>query len=178
MSKVINALDEQFKNECEIINLKYEYPGYMGKEEWAIVTNLSEAELNCKYVDLINNYKPFVILSASFGQVRADYMRNEKKHAMRATRSVEPFDYDDELCAAFHPELIVNNLEDTIIKDESIQKVRLILLSLDEKQKGRLIKFFFDGKSTHQIALEEGTTHQAISKSIGNTLKKIKKLYF
>ena len=39
---IITAIDKQFKTECKVINLKYEYPGYSGKEKWAIITNLPE----------------------------------------------------------------------------------------------------------------------------------------
>ena len=38
----LSALDEQFKYECKVINLSYEYPGYTGKEKWAIITDLTE----------------------------------------------------------------------------------------------------------------------------------------
>ena len=34
---IISALDEQFKKDCKVINLKYEYPGYTGIEQWAII---------------------------------------------------------------------------------------------------------------------------------------------
>ena len=42
----LSALDEQFKYECKVINLSYEYPGYTGKEKWAIITDLTEEELS------------------------------------------------------------------------------------------------------------------------------------
>lgn len=45
----LSALDEQFKYECKVINLSYEYPGYTGKEKWAIITDLTEKELIEKY---------------------------------------------------------------------------------------------------------------------------------
>ena len=37
---------------------------------------------------------------------------------------------------------------------------------LNDIQKRRLIKYYFEDKSLEEIALEEGTSHQAISKSI------------
>ena len=92
-----SALDEQFKNDCKVINLKYEYPGYTGTEPWAIITDLSENELITRYSEQIAPYKPFIILSASYGKARDEYRRNEKKHEMRAIRSIEPFNYDDDL---------------------------------------------------------------------------------
>lgn len=45
------TLDEQFDKDCKIIKLKYEYPGYTGEEKWAIITGLTEEELNEKYAE-------------------------------------------------------------------------------------------------------------------------------
>lgn len=69
----LSALDEQFKYECKVINLSYEYPGYTGKEKWAIITDLTEKELIEKYDEIISSYKPFILLFSLFGSVRADY---------------------------------------------------------------------------------------------------------
>ena len=49
MNNSINlTLDEQFDKDCKVIKLKYEYPGYTGEEKWAIITGLTEEELNEK----------------------------------------------------------------------------------------------------------------------------------
>lgn len=47
-----NRID-QFKLDCKIINLKYEYPGYKGDIRWAIVSELTEEELLAKYPEEI-----------------------------------------------------------------------------------------------------------------------------
>ena len=109
---IISALDEQFKKDCKVINLKYEYPGYTGIEQWAIITDLSEEDLCTKYAEQIAPFRPYILLSASFGVVRDDYRRNEKKHQMRATRNIDAFHYDDELTTSFHHELIDVSTED------------------------------------------------------------------
>lgn len=170
-----SALDEQFKNDCKVINLKYEYPGYTGTEQWAIITDLSENELTTRYSEQIAPYKPFIILPASFGDVRDDYRRNEKKHEMRAIRSIEPFNYDDDLIMVHHPELIVDSFAVNDC-DEQCQKVRNALSSLKPLQKQRIIKYFFDNKNTYEIADEEGCSHQAVCKSINAALQKLKKV--
>ena len=69
----LTALDEQFKCDCKVINLSYEYPGYTGDEKWAIITDLTEKELIEKYDEIISSYRPFILLSSLFGSVRADY---------------------------------------------------------------------------------------------------------
>ena len=44
-----NTILEQFKDECQVIEFKYEYPGYVGYEQYGIITALSESELTEKY---------------------------------------------------------------------------------------------------------------------------------
>ena len=38
-------LKEQFMHECTILDPQKEYPGYIGKEKYFIVTSLSESDL-------------------------------------------------------------------------------------------------------------------------------------
>ena len=119
----ISAQSEQFYIDCEVIETKYEYPQYTGVEKWIIITDLTEEELKGKYAEQIAPLKPFIVLPRSFGEVRDDYRRNEKKHLMRAVRSIEPFDYDDDLLMAHHPELIDDDrkpLQDGGITDETM----------------------------------------------------------
>ena len=37
----LDVLKEEFQNECKVINLKYEYEGYIGVEQWAIISALT-----------------------------------------------------------------------------------------------------------------------------------------
>ena len=46
----IKALAEEFKVECKVIKLGYEYPGYTGTEKYAIVTDLSYAQIMERYI--------------------------------------------------------------------------------------------------------------------------------
>ena len=83
-NNIFTAQNEQFYIDCEVIETKYEYPQYTGVEKWIIITDLTEEELNGKYAEQIAPLKPYIILSRSFGEVRKDFRRNEKKHHMRA----------------------------------------------------------------------------------------------
>jgi hypothetical protein len=44
--------EELFAKDCKLINLRYEYTNYTGKEKWAVVTELTEKELRKKYPDI------------------------------------------------------------------------------------------------------------------------------
>lgn len=172
---IISALNEQFKKDCKVINLKYEYPGYTGIEQWAIITDLSEEELVSKYEVQIAPFSPYIVLSASFGAIRDDYRRNEKKHQMRSARSLDAFHYDDEIIAAFHPELIDTSVEEQLYENFEIERLRTAIAKLQPKQKERLIKFFFYGMSSRKIAEEEGVAYSAVDKSIAYAIKNLKK---
>lgn len=174
---IISALDEQFKNDCEVINLKYEYPGYTGTERWAIITDLSKRELNKRYAEQVVPYKPFIVLSASFGNVRDDYRRNEKKHEMRVLRHGHAFDFSEET-EEHHSEIATSNVEDEYLREETYAELRVAIMALEDTQKKRIIKYFFDGKTYKQIAEEEGVSFQAVAKSIDNAVKKLSNLGF
>lgn len=176
-NNIITALDEQFKNDCEVINLRYEYPGYTGTEQWAIITDLSETELAEKYAEQIIPYKPFILLSASFGNIRDDYRRNEKKHEMRALRYGHAFDFSEET-EEHHSEIAVPDIESTYLQEETYEELRAAIMALEDTQKKRIIKYFFEGKTYKQIAKEEGVTFQAVAKSIDNAVKNLSKFDF
>ena len=53
MTNTSTGRTDLFKNECKVINLKYEYEGYTGMEQWAIVSELTEKELFEKYPDVV-----------------------------------------------------------------------------------------------------------------------------
>lgn len=171
----ISVLDEQFKNDCKTINLKYEYPGYVGYEQWAIITDLSEEELKAKYSEQIAPFRPFVILSASFGTVRDDFRRNEKKHHMRAVRSGHAFDFSEDT-EEHHTEIATNTLEDDFLYLEEVEELRKAIQQLKPIQRERLVKYFFQGKSSREIAKEEGVNYSKVDKSIAAAIKNLKKI--
>ena len=47
----IYVLGQQFKQECKLIDLNYEYPGYTGEEKWAIISDLTEEDIMMKYAE-------------------------------------------------------------------------------------------------------------------------------
>ena len=45
----LDVLKDEFQSECKVINLKYEYEGYTGEEQWAIISELTKKEMFEKY---------------------------------------------------------------------------------------------------------------------------------
>lgn len=178
--------EELFAIDCKPINLRYEYTGYTGTEKYGIITELTEKELYEKYGAIIGGYEPFILLSASYGEVLNDFRRNEDKHGKRAVNNTDCFGYDDGTSPLFHSELCcydkTEDDEEDEQKKEENKKRQLLLLEealteLTEIQRRRIKAAFFDGKTRREIAAEEGVNYSKIDKSIVQALKKMKKFF-
>ena len=66
---------------------------------------------------------------------------------------------------------VEDEVESKLLSDDLKEAIKL----LNDIQKRRLIKYYFEDKSLEEIALEEGTSHQAISKSIHRAIEEIQK---
>jgi len=186
----LNNQEELFARDCKLINLKYEYDGYIGTEKWAIVTELTEEELWDKYPDIIGRYIPFVLLSVSQGSVIDESHRNNDKYVKRAARTLDIYGYEDDIFEQFHKTMCVQFLDPFEKAEEEMQeqkkelrrwleirKVRETLSMMPPVQRQRLLKYVVEGKSYRQIAGEEGTYHSSVSKSIEAAKKNFKKIY-
>ena len=175
-----------FTSECKLINLKYEYGnGYTGKEEWAIITELSEKELFEKYPEQIKEYIPFILLSIEQGKAITEFNQNEDKFRKRSKNNGDAFGYDDDLTERFHPEAIE---PDFLVKQEldeyelqhyqkKMELIEKAVTSLTEKQHKYLVARFIDGKTAREIAREEGISHQVIDRHLIAGIKKFEKVF-
>lgn len=180
-----DVLKEEFQNECKVINLRYEYEGYIGEKQWAIISVLTEKDLFEKYPEIIKQYMPFVLLSKEQGQAIYEFRRNESKFYKRSKNNEDAFGYDDELIGIFHSEVTVPDFIEQQMTEEYEEnryrlKMKLLdkaLTSLTEKQYKYLIARYVANKSTREIAQEEGVSHQAIEKHLNAAIKKVKKIF-
>ena len=171
-----NKLD-QFKQDCKIINLKYEYTGYKDNVQWAIVTELSEEEILQKYPEEIKPYIPFICLSVSQGEVFEEGARYENKCRMREMRYGHIFDITADDFENYHPELVVNDTDEKLIQKDEAERIQKALKTLPEINRERIYKFFFLNMNYSEIARDEGVCESSIRRSIEISLRKLKKLY-
>ena len=181
--------EELFAKDCKLINLRYEYTNYTGKEKWAVVTELTE-KLRKKYPDIIKRYTPFVLLSMAQGEVINEADRNDDKYEKRAKRTLDVYGYEDDISEQFHRELITPfadpfeqaeeehlEIEKEQLRRMEIAKVRKVLEMMKPIQKERLCKVVLMGLSSRKIAQEEGVNYSAVDKSIAAAIKNFKKYY-
>lgn len=182
--------EELFVKDCKLINLRYEYTNYTGKEKWAVITELTEKELRKKYPDIIKRYTPFVLLSMAQGEVINEADRNDDKYEKRAKRTLDVYGYEDDISEQFHRELITPfadpfeqaeeeqlEIEKEQLHRMEIAKVRKVLEMMKPIQKERLCKVVLMGLSSRKIAQEEGVNYSAVDKSIAAAIKNFKKYY-
>ena len=117
----ISAIEEQFNQECTVIELKYEYPGYTGIEKYAIVSSLSQKEIETRFPEQARSYSPFLVLDISFLDVRRDYRNNNKKYEMRSIRSESVFGFNDSDTETHHKEIYVPDFVEQWINVKVIQ---------------------------------------------------------
>lgn len=167
-----DVLREEFQNECKVINLKYEYEGYIDKEQWAVISELSEEEILKKYKLIVQDYIPFLVLPPMYGEVRQQFRRNENKHYMRMVRG-HFYSLEEDL-EEHHPEIAVEDCIAQIFAQEQSRELWKAINFLNEKQKKRLIAYYFEGKTYREIADEEGVDHKAIIRSVEIALKNLR----
>lgn len=186
MKTTLDKKREEFKSECKLINLKYEYgKDYAGTEEWAIITKLSEKELYVKYPEELREYIPFILLTEEQGQAIAEFYQNEDKFRKRNRNNGDAYGYDDDLTERFHPEAIEPDFIEQQEIDEYEQnryqtKMELIdkaVSSLTPKQHKYLVARFIKGKSAREIAREESVSHQVIDRHLIAGIKKFEKVF-
>lgn len=167
---------ELFARDCKLINLKYEYNGYTGKEKWAIITELKEAELLLKYPDVARRYIPFVLLSVAQGEVITEYQNVEARERMRKLRYGHVFDISDGEFEEHNPSLAI---EDDVVERlywrEKVQIINRAIATLTDIQQRRIVAYFFEDKTIRDIAIEEDVNYSKVEKSINLALKKLKK---
>ena len=172
-----DIIEKQFKKDCTVINLKQEYHDYDGEEKYLIISKLPKEELVEMYHEQLVKYIPFIYLSEEQGEAIKDFNRNEDKFRKRQINYGDMFSIEDGLMEIFHKELIISDMFDDIANRDEITRIINVFSELSPIQKRRLIKYFFQNKSSRIIAREEGVNYSKVEKSIKSALKKIKKFF-
>lgn len=185
MANTLNNKKGRDDKKYKVINLKYEYEGYEGSEKWAIISELSEEELFGLYPDEMRRYSPFVLLSVEQGKVISDFKANEDKHRKRSINNEDYFGYSEGLTENLHTEAIVPDFVEQQENEEYCQRREELkqqlfaqaIASLTEKQRKHLLLWYVEGKTSAQIAREEGVSEQAVRKNAQAAIKKFEKIF-
>lgn len=173
-------LELAFKEDCKVIYMAHEYPGYSEEIKCMILTDLSEQEVQKKYSSLLQQLHPFLVLPTTIKDAIDEYNRNEDKHKKRMIRNTGLFAIDEE-AERLHTELSVPSADDIITanreKNDIQKRVNWTLSKLSTVQRRRLIKHYVHGMTWKEIGDDEGRSDRAIGFSIQAARKKFQKLW-
>lgn len=176
MTKTNTVAEEySFEDYCRVINLKYEYPGYSDSVPWAIVSEMTEAELRTRFPEVIGSFSPFILLSPDEGEAMRIYDRQEDRYRKECLRHGVFFEFNSEILPE---EMLFSTDEDPyelIVKNEEQERIIQTLAVLTETQRRRIMLRFFEDMNLREIAAIEGVAHQDVDKSIKAGIKKLKK---
>lgn len=162
-----------------VLYLKYEYPGYTDNVKCGIITPLSEEELIEKYGNMLDVFKPYVLLPAEMQEIHTTYKNNEEKHKARL-RKASQFNFEDGETEIFHPEIAEPDFTLELFNgdnSESVCAIKEAFAMLTEVQQNRVSEHLLKGKSLLQISKEEGKAYSAVYESYTSAIKRLKKLY-
>ena len=163
-------LEQAFKAECKIIDLKQEYTGYREAVRWAIATDLTEKALREKYHIIIEQYAPFILLTMEHAKIIVQFHSNERKHKKRNAERGDAFGYEDGEIEKYHPELV-----DDPFSEPDMTWLYKGLDMLDPIQRERITKHYIEGMSVAEIAAADKVSFQSVYKSIERGLNDLRK---
>ena len=100
-----NELLDQFKEDCRVVSMANEYPGYVGEIKWIIFSSLAEEELAARYASVVVSFKPYLYMSMDqYAPVR-EFNNNDRKHRRRSEETYDVFGFVDGEAEMHHPEL-------------------------------------------------------------------------
>lgn len=170
---MLNTIISTFMKDCKVLNLAKEYEGYTGEEKYAIITDLSEEELNLCFKEELEKYRPYVILSTKMYAAILESNRNDKREYQRAYRYHDAYAIDDErapLDTSSDPAIIAES-------DDTYNHIINEIFKLPGRQGQRLYQHFVLGLSIDEIAAADGVTAASVYESLSRAKKAIRTVF-
>lgn len=158
-----------------VINLRFEYPGFVGAEKYAIVSDLGKEELEKRHGEELRQFSPYIMLSKEAADAMYEFGRNEDKYAKRKQRTINPFGYEEGTTEACCDELVTDNLFEIVQSRLDKERLQKALSEIPEIQRRRVEMYYFEGLNLEEISAREGINVSAIWRSITAGLNRLKK---
>lgn len=178
MNTSIKSISDTNERLCYVMDLKKEYgPNKVGKENYALITDMSETELKEIYGCDLDQYEPYVMMTLEMGEVIFESHRNDWKHLKRQVKYGCDYSVSDEEFDEHHPECAeIPDYLTYIAADEKYVQLHSAIKMLSPIQRERINKFYFEQMSANEIAGEENVSVQAIRKSLEKGISTLKEL--
>ena len=162
-TKALTALEERFRRECVKYDIERMYPKHVGEEDTAIVTSLTQEELEVRFADLIPSFGKYVLMTPEMNEPIRIFDRNNGKYDKNQTRHGVSVEYNDALqTSSFQVPDVGEEYEKTEINIE----LHRCIAKLHPSQQRKVYKHFFENMTEKEIAVEEGVSIQTVNASL------------
>lgn len=156
-----------------IIDLVEEYRNENAEIKWAVVTDLTELELLHRFGEEIKNYSPYLILSVEQGEAIFSFHKNNEKFKWRYLHK-EICGLSDEVVSIYRKDKYDEDQTEDMLRCAIRNEVLCRSLNtLTEKQRKRIIHYYYDRMSEREIASYEGVDQKTVHESIIKGIKKL-----
>ncbi len=165
-----------FSEVCKVINLKKEYNGatsYVGSERFAIVTDLTEAELESAFHQDLIPYHPFVIITPEMYKVITESTRNDEREHKREFLYHDVYAIEDERI----PSAPLSDPADIAESNDTYKHIIEEMLKLPGLQGRRMYQHYVQGLTIEEIASAEGVATISVYQSIQRAKKAMHKVF-
>lgn len=167
-----------------VFNLITEYGCRLNGCKYAVASKLEEEKLRKERANELSEYEPFIYLNYELAEPILESNRNTWKWDKRDLRNGNYFGYVDGFTIGknISDSDFVKDPADILIEREERQEqerlseeLKKAYERLSEKQRGRIARRFYDGKSLKEIAREDGVSVSTIEDALSRALAAIKK---
>ena len=175
------------KMEFQAVNLISEYGQTLNGCKYAVASRHSRKRLEEMYAENLKKFSPFIYLTEDEYRPIRESNNNDSKFHQREINCHVGYEYREEISESGHrcvsllsdpdpdPLTAIIEREDEALKRRQIAALPEAMAALTEKQRNRMIKYFYEEKTFRQIAEEEGTHVNSVFYSVRSGKEQIKK---
>lgn len=173
-------LKKEFEEKYNPIFIEDIYPGHPEKEQYFLVLDGTERDIEPQYSEVLEQYRPFVIISSKDADLLLE-CEHETKSLRNRVNKHETFCDDDVLAIIANNEnMLESSPEETLEEMERKKKlstrVRESIKKLPEMQRRRVVERFYRNMTMEEIARFENVSEPAVQKSIKLALSNLKNM--
>ena len=174
------------KMEFQAVNMITEYGQKLNGCKYAVASRYSRSRLEELYTENLKKFSPFIYLTEEEYEPIRISNNNDSKFHQREINCHTGYEYHEEISESGHrcvslladpePDALtaIIEREDEALRARQIAALPEAMATLTEKQKSRMIKYFYEEKTFRQIAEEEGTHVNAVFYSVQKGKEQLK----
>jgi len=160
----------KFKKLCDFSRCEKYYPGWTGEEKYLIITDAPEEQLQAEFPGIMKELSPYVIVGKYFQQMNEAERYSGSKY-QKMTVSLDQLTEQG-------PEWVQADafqMTDPAVSIEEQKLLTLALGCLTETQRSRVIRYYLEGETHEEIAMQDGKSRASVCGSLRRSLEKMRK---